>query len=75
MIENIKELYAQIDYKTGFLIQLGESLQKSPLTLRNHWFGNFWSIPEEYHERVVTFMQNYIKQQNIKKEILQHGLK
>ncbi len=64
MIQNIKNLYAQIDKKVDFLIELANDLDKSPNTMRNHWFGNFWSIPEEYQERVVELLQNRIALQN-----------
>lgn len=66
MIENIQELYSQIDEKTKFIILASNHLGKSPLTLRNHWFSAFWSIPEEYQEQIVKLLQNTIKKQNTK---------
>lgn len=63
MIENIKNLYTQVDKKTKFIEMVADDLEKSPLTLRNHWFSAFWSIPDEHQERVVELLQNTIKNQ------------
>jgi len=60
MIENIKTLYSRINKKTKFIEMAADDLEKSPLTLRHHWFSAFWSIPEEYQERVVELLQNTI---------------
>lgn len=61
-IDNIKNLYAQVGHKTNFTIKLAEALGKSPQSLRVHWFGNFWSIPDEYQDTVVDFLQKTIKE-------------
>ncbi len=66
MIENIQELYAQINHKTNFIKMAAKDLGKSPLTLRAHWFGLFWAIPEHHQPRVVELLQNTIKKQNEK---------
>lgn len=63
-IDNIKNLYAQLNHKTNFTIALANELDKSPQSLRVHWFGNFWSIPDEYQDTVISFLQNTIKNQN-----------
>lgn len=63
MIDQIKELYAQIDHKTQFIANLAEKLGKSPQSLRVHWFAQFWSIPEEYQPKVVKFLKYTIKEQ------------
>lgn len=64
MIDNIKTLYQQVNKKTDFIKMAADDLGKSPLTLRQHWFGLFWSIPEEHQERVVELLQRTISQQN-----------
>lgn len=66
MIENIKSLWQQIENKTKFMEMAAEDLGRSPLTLRQHWFAHFWSIPEEHQPRVVELLQNAIKEQNEK---------
>ena len=65
MTEEIKILYAKIHKKTDFIIEAANDKQidKSPLTLRNHWFGNFWQIPQEYQDRVKHLLQKKIEQQ------------
>lgn len=66
MIDNIKSLYGQVQKKTTFIIMAAEVLGKSPLTLRQHWFGALWAIPEEHQPRVVELLQNTILSQNTK---------
>lgn len=66
MKDNIKELWKMVDKKTEFIQAAAEDLDKSPLTLRQHWFGSFWSIPEEHQPRIVELLQNTIANQNKK---------
>ena len=40
-IANIKSQYKLIKKKTDFIIHLGKTLEKSPLSIRTHWFSNF----------------------------------
>ena len=63
MIDNIKELYQQLDRKTEFIEMTGNYFKKSPQYLRGHWFSSFWSVPEKYQKEVVTLLQNTIKNQ------------
>jgi hypothetical protein len=63
-IENIKNLWNEIDYKTGFIVVASEEFKRSKNTLHNHWFARWFSIPETEQDNVVKFMQNYIKNQN-----------
>ncbi len=44
-IDNIKQLWEQIDSKTDFMILTANDLNKKPNTLRTHWFSKsgFWS--------------------------------
>ncbi|WP_341217069.1 hypothetical protein [uncultured Wocania sp.] len=62
-IEHIQSLYKQINHKTNFIKEIAKKLEKSPLSLRTHWFGNFWSIPEDYHDAVIEEIENKIKTQ------------
>lgn len=62
-MDNIKDLYSKLNHKTNFTILLAKELGKSPNSLRVHWFGNFWSIPEQYQDTVIRFLQNTIKNQ------------
>jgi hypothetical protein len=62
-IDTIKELYAQVDKKTQFIIYCAEQLGKAPNTLRHHWFGQFWSIPEDHQEEVIQTLNDTLKNQ------------
>lgn len=62
-IDNIKALYQQVNKKTEFIKVCAAYFGKSALSLRNHWFGNFWSIPEIYVDEVIKLLQNTIKNQ------------
>ena len=64
MIANIKLLYKQLNSKKDFIEYSAAYFGLKPTSLRNHWFGNFWQIPESKQEQVVTLLQNYIKNQN-----------
>lgn len=66
MIDTIKSLYRQIKGKTDFIIMAAEDLSKSPLTLRQHWFGGFWAIPEEHQPRVAELLRKTLSQQKEK---------
>ncbi|CAL2077422.1 conserved protein of unknown function [Tenacibaculum sp. 190524A02b] len=66
--DNLKSLYLKIDNKTKFLQSLADFIGRSPNTLKNHWFANFWSVPDDLIDEVIMFMQNYIKiQEELKK--------
>lgn len=62
-IEEIKELYSQINRKTEFMVELAKALGKRPNTLKNHWFTLFWSIPIELELFVLEFLKEKIKSQ------------
>jgi len=62
-IDNIKDLYAQVNKKTEFLKNLAPEVNRTPQTLRVHWFAQFWSIPEEKQDDVISFLQKTIKNQ------------
>lgn len=66
-IDNIKDLWEQIDYKTGFIEDASIAFKKSKNTLHNHWFARWFSVPKKEQDNVITFMQTYINLQNSKK--------
>ncbi len=74
-IDNIKNLWDSISYKTGFIEKAAEAFGKSKNTLHNHWFARWWSIPETHQDEVISFMQKYIKHQEDIKEIEVNGHK
>ncbi len=59
----IKTLYAQIDKKTMFIIEVADYFGKSPQSLRVHWFSSFWSIPEDYQDELIVLLKQKIKTQ------------
>lgn len=69
LIDEIKELYSQINEKTKFMEMVASDLIKKPNTLKNHWFSSFFSIPDEYQERVMELLQNTIKEQVLTIEV------
>lgn len=62
--ENIQSLYRQLENKGGFIRAVSEEFNRKPGTLQNHWFSSFFSIPEEYEDRVIDMLQKTIKNQN-----------
>lgn len=60
-------LYKHIHKKTKFIMEAGAHFGKSPQSLRVHWFGNFWSIPERYQDDLILFLQQKIKEQQTPK--------
>lgn len=63
-IENIKSNHKQINNKTKFIIEAADYFKKSPSTIRNHWLGGFWMIPNDYQDDFIKLQQNWIKIQN-----------
>ena len=63
MIENIKELYQEVEKKTAFIKLVAEDLGLNPQYVRGHYFSSFWTIPEDRQQRVVELLQNTIKNQ------------
>lgn len=63
MTDNIKNLFEQIDEKSNFIKLVAKEVGNTPLSIRTHWFSNFWAIPEKHQERVVELLQNTIKNQ------------
>tara|TARA_R110002051_G_scaffold224048_1_gene287250 strand:+ start:6951 stop:7181 length:231 start_codon:yes stop_codon:yes gene_type:complete len=65
-IDNIISLYGKIDNKTKFIKEVAKDVNRKPNTVRTHWFSsaNFYSIPEEFQDRVIQLAQNTIACQN-----------
>jgi hypothetical protein len=60
-IEQIIELWKKIPAngtKTKIIKKLAKELGRSPNTLRNHWFGSFWLIPEAHQAHVKKELEN-----------------
>lgn len=62
-IGNIKELYSQLKNKKEFMEIVSDDLDKKPNTLKNWWFSGFFSIPDEYQDRVLELLKETIKNQ------------
>ena len=69
-IDNIKELYEQIDKKTKFIALVASELKNpntgeslNPQYARGHYFSAFWSIPERNQDRIIELAQNTIANQ------------
>jgi hypothetical protein len=63
LIDNIKNLWQKINYKTGFIEMCAKELDRSPNTLHNHWFARFWQIPTDMQVPVIELMQKTINNQ------------
>ena len=63
LMDNIKELWSLINYKTGFIEMCAKELDRSPNTLHNHWFARFWQIPTDMQVPVIELMQKTINNQ------------
>jgi hypothetical protein len=59
----IYNLYQQVKRKTEFIGALASEIERSPNSLRNHWFGNFWSIPAKEQAATKKFLNKYLKKQ------------
>jgi hypothetical protein len=63
LMDQIKDLYSQINKKTQFIQMAADKIGRSPKSLRNHWFSEFWSIPSEHQETVKILLKETIKNQ------------
>ena len=63
MLEEIKELWKQINHKRDFMLEVSEELDRTPNTLYTHWFARFWSIPEQEQPKVLELMKAKIEEQ------------
>lgn len=65
MIEQIQDLYSKVKGKTKFIKFAAQEVGNSPLTLRNHWFSAFWSIPAEHQQEVVDLLNKWLEKQKV----------
>lgn len=70
MTQNIKELYHKVTDKVDFILLCSDHFKIKPQSIRNNWFNGFYSIPDKHQQEVVKILQNYIKQQQHKTQIL-----
>lgn len=59
-MKNIKKLYEKINHKNRLIKMVAKDLGLSAAYVRNHWFSNFWIIPEKHQARVIELMQRAI---------------
>lgn len=58
-IDVVKDLYKNVGRKVDYMTALADHMGLSPLTLNNHWFCRFWSIPDDKIEEVIVFTIAY----------------
>jgi len=69
MLENTKNLFAQLKDKQSFIMLCSTEFEIKPLSIRNNWFGGYWAIPDKHLKRVVDLLQNSIIKQNLLKQV------
>ena len=74
-LENIKELYKQVEHQKVFIELLSREFNLAPLSIRNNWFSSFYSIPQKHHKRLTELLQRTIAAQNCRKKIAAHNYK
>lgn len=67
MIENLKKLISEMDSKSEFIDFLSNHFSMSAIYLQRNWFQAEWRVPEEKMEEVITIAQNWLFQQNQRK--------
>lgn len=55
-MKEIKTLYGRLKDKKAFCVELSKEVETSPLSIYNHWFGSFWSIPEKHQALVLEML-------------------
>lgn len=68
MDNRIKERYALINKKTSFIKKAAQELGKSPSTIRNHWVGGFWMVPENSQSKFLELIEEELTMQPRLKE-------
>jgi len=63
MIEEIKELYSQLDHKTKFIALAAKKFNRSPNGLKQNWFATFWAIPVDFQLKVKNLLIAELKKQ------------
>lgn len=67
-MQDIRDLYSQLDHKTNFTIIAGQYFERSPQYLRVHWFGNFWNIPKGFQKPLKRLLMEAVKEQRKNQE-------
>lgn len=67
MLEQIKNLYGQVHHKAKWMLEVSKKLDRTPGTLKSHWFGGFWAIPESEQPKVLKLLKKQIKKQDREK--------
>lgn len=62
-IDNIQELYAQINQKTKFIKMVADDFNLNPQYVRSHYFSSFWTIPYDRQDRIIELQQKTIANQ------------
>jgi len=68
-IDNIKDLYKQVKGKSNFMLEFSKSIDRTYNTLKNHWFASGWQIPEDKQDETISYLQNFIINQNSHKKL------
>jgi hypothetical protein len=69
MVNRIKNLYAALNSKGDFVLKLAARFDMKPMSIHNHWFGQYLAIPEHRQEEVLRMLEEEINMQNqLKKE-------
>tara|TARA_R100000789_G_C3020427_1_gene153394 strand:- start:1166 stop:1387 length:222 start_codon:yes stop_codon:yes gene_type:complete len=63
MLEKIKELWELVDDKKQFLIEASTILERTPNTMKTHWFAGFWSIPKTERPNVLRLLEEKVLEQ------------
>jgi len=64
-IDNIKNLWNQLEHKGKFMDMAAKEFDRSKKTLMKWWFSSYgdWSVPVEFQDRTIELLQNTIKNQ------------
>jgi len=66
MIDEIQKLYKS--FKTGkadFIKEVATEFDIAPTSVRNNWFGSFWSIPLEKQPKVLEMLKAEIHSRQV----------
>lgn len=66
MKKEVKLLWDQIKHKGEFMMHLAEVMNRSPKTLKSHWFSNdpIIGIPKDKEQETIQEMRKWIKNQD-----------
>lgn len=67
LMDNIQEMYKQIDRKNDLFTAIAKEFKMSPISIKTNWFSSLWAIPEDKQTKVIEIMQKSILEQNSKK--------